>query len=288
MKHEKYYYYKTINNNCITALNRARHEVILMGKAIGIKCNRNPYSAVDPTLIERVFITQNNTYLESLLATIPYEYHELIEDILNYAAKVLNYDFKDSLYVILLDHIYFAQRRIKENGNTKNPLLAEIKLFYPKEFQLSIELVELINLRIHTDFDENEAAFIAFHLVNAMSNLSQKENRTLIKMLDKTIDFISSMKSIHLDDTSFYYSRLISHIKYFLIRKLDKQGSQEMEIMSKEICQSIQEAHPFEWEQAEQIKQFLEHELGIQVSIQETAYLTMHIVPMITQGGRKL
>ena len=34
----KYFYLKSINNNAISAMDEHHHEVIILGKAIGIKC----------------------------------------------------------------------------------------------------------------------------------------------------------------------------------------------------------------------------------------------------------
>ena len=51
----KYFYLKSINNNAISAMDEHHHEVIILGKAIGIKCNRTIHSLVDKQLIERIF-----------------------------------------------------------------------------------------------------------------------------------------------------------------------------------------------------------------------------------------
>ena len=56
----KYFYLKSINNNAISAMDEHHHEVIILGKAIGIKCNRTIHSLVDKQLIERKKIYKRN------------------------------------------------------------------------------------------------------------------------------------------------------------------------------------------------------------------------------------
>lgn len=286
MARNKYYYYKTINNNAIIALNNKGHENILFGKGIGIKCDRTLNSLVDISLIERVFIAQgDNSYVENLLQEIPYIYFSLIKDILDLATIRFNYNFNDTLYFALLDHIYFSQKMINEGETIINPLLSEIKVFNRREFEVSMEIVELINERLNTTFDQNEAAYIAFHFVTAMSNLNQSQNKKLITMLNETMQYISSLDNVVLDENSYYYGRLISHIKYFLIRKIENKSFKEKEIMSLKMMQSINETHEYEWHIAEKIKSFFEKKFGFTVSQQECAYLTLHIVPIISKKG---
>lgn len=283
---QQYYYYKTINNNAIIALNKHKHETILFGKGIGIKCNRTLNSLVDSSLIERVFVAQGNfSYLEQLLQEIPYEYFDLVKDILEVASQRFDQDFTDTFYFALLDHIYFAQKMLQEGQSIINPLLSEIKMFHHREFDVAMEIIQLINQRLHTHFDQNEAAYIAFHFVTAMSNLNQSQNKKLIAMLNETLRFISSLENINLDENSYYYGRLISHIKYFLIRKLENKAFEEKEVMSPSMMESICQSHSYEWKLAEKIKDFFEHEFQLKVSQQECAYLTLHIVPIISRKG---
>lgn len=287
MNKDQYYYLKTINNNAITALDKNKHEVLLMGKGIGIKCDRTLYSRIDDKLIERVFVPKNNvSYFESLLAEIPYPYYSIVEKAIQIASEQLHYDFHDSLYVTLLDHIYFSKKLLDEGEVIKNPLLSETKLIHRQEFQVAMNMVDYLNEQFNINFDQNEASYIAFHLVNAMTNLTQSNNKKLMQILEETINFISTIETIQLDEQSYYYGRLISHIKYFLIRKFEKENVNEKEVVTNEIIDSIIKTHPYEWMLAKKIQQFFINQYGFKVSEQETAYLTMHIVPLIMKGDK--
>ena len=50
---------------------------------------------------------------------------------------------------------------------------------------------------------------------------------------------------------------------------------------------SLKVAHEEEWEYAVKISSFMKYELHLNVNDGETAYLTMHIVPILKQKGGK-
>ena len=105
----KYKYIKTINNNAIVASDSNKHEVIIMGKAIGVKCNRTPGTTIDDELIERVFVSNTNQqYVETIIDQIPYNIFEIVEEVITEAEKDLNTKFKNAIYLALVDHIYFS------------------------------------------------------------------------------------------------------------------------------------------------------------------------------------
>ena len=122
-----YRYIKTINNNAIVASDKNKHEVVIMGKAIGVKCNRILGTRIDNELIERVFVSNNNqNYVEAIIEKIPYNMFKVVELVIKQAEQDLNTKFKDAIYLALVDHIYFSYKTIKEGGKIENPLLNEV------------------------------------------------------------------------------------------------------------------------------------------------------------------
>ena len=67
------------------------------------------------------------------------------------------------------DSIYFAYTTWQDKQKIENPLLNEIKMFHTNEFHAALHSIAIINQALHTDFDEHEAAFLAFHYINALS-----------------------------------------------------------------------------------------------------------------------
>lgn len=179
-----YRYIKTINNNAIVASDKNKHEVVIMGKAIGVKCNRILGARIDNELIERVFVSNNNqNYVEAIIEKIPYNMFKVVELVIKQAEQDLNTKFKDAIYLALVDHIYFSYKTIKEGGKIENPLLNEIKLFHPSEFIAAMNSINTINRYLNADFDQQEASYIAFHYINALSNLSTTEQKSIMKDL---------------------------------------------------------------------------------------------------------
>ena len=137
------------------ASDKNKHEVVIMGKAIGVKCNRILGARIDNELIERVFVSNNNqNYLEAIIEKIPYNMFKVVELVIKQAEQDLNTQFKDAIYLALVDHIYFSYKTIKEGGKIENPLLNEIKLFHPSEFIAAMNSVNTINRYLNADFDD--------------------------------------------------------------------------------------------------------------------------------------
>ena len=195
-------------------LEEYKHEVVIMGKAIGVKCNRILGARIDNELIERVFVSNNNqNYVEAIIEKIPYNMFKVVELVIKQAEQDLNTKFKDAIYLALVDHIYFSYKTIKEGGKIENPLLNEIKLFHPSEFIAAMNSINTINRYLNADFDQQEASYIAFHYINALSNLSTTEQKSIMKDLEATLNFIDDLTSNSLNKNSYQYGRLIIHLK---------------------------------------------------------------------------
>ena len=282
----KYFYLKTINNNAIVSINENHQEAIILGKAVGVDPNRHVGGQVNPSLIERVF-TKNNEYIEPLLRDIPYSYYALVQWIMDYAEKEFNYDFKESLYLTLLDHIVFANKRYQEDEIIINPLLNEIKAFEREKYDFATKVVVEINNRLDTSFDENEVGFIAFHFVNAMSELSQSQNKKVVVILKELTDFLTDFllnsRHLEIDQESYYFSRLITHLKYLFTRALSnkniKNGGDDAKLIG-----MIKENFYDEWTISLEICAYLKNEYNIVTSEQEVAYITMHLLPILNNS----
>ena len=275
----RYYYISTINNNVIRAVNESGHEIILMGKAIGIKCNRHHKAPVDEHLIERVFVN-NNAYLSNIIDEIPSDIFEVTSIVINEAEKELDTKFRDSIFLALLDHIYFVYQS-KDKEKILNPLLNEIKMFHEREMQAAKHSIEIVNSRLHTHFDEQEAAYIAFHYIDATSNLSNKQTKEIMSDLNKTIDFIKSL--VKIDENSVAYKRLMIHLKCLFTSIMTGEDDKRKMVFDKAFESNLRNNYASSYYLAEKIKKFIKEELNLDVKNEESAYLAMHIVPLLHQ-----
>ena len=281
-----YYFQRILNNNAIVATKDHKSEVILMGKAIGLKCKRNRLFPVNPSLIEKVFENiqdESWKYIEQLINKIPYEYFALVDEVVKNANEELDYDFKDQLALTLLDHIFFSVERFRENEMISNPLLKEIQQFYSKEYQVAERSVELINRTLHVNLDENEASFIAFHYINAMPRTGQENNKKIAKALSECVEIVETYFGIRLDRDSYYFYRFITHIKLFLERLLNGDYARNGEAV---LSNFIRQQYKNEWLCAEKIKDHLTNKLDKEITDNELAYLALHIATMMKNNER--
>lgn len=281
-----YYYQRVLNNNAIVATTDQKTEVILMGKGIGIKCKRNRLFPVNASLIEKVFESSqdgNGKYIEQLINRIPYEYFALIDMVIKNAGDELEYDFKDRLTLTLLDHVFFSVARYQENEVILNPLLREIQQFYSKEYRVAERSIELINRTLHVSLDENDASFIAFHYINAMSRNKQGNHKKIAKTLADCVTIIEGYFDITLNRDSYFFYRLVTHIKYFLERMLSGDYERGGEAV---LCNFIRQEYHKEWLCAEKIKEFLTSKINKEITDDELAYLTLHIATILKNNER--
>lgn len=283
----KYKYIKTINNNAIVASDSNKHEVIIMGKAIGVKCNRTPGTTIDDELIERVFVSNTNQqYIETIIDQIPYNIFEIVEEVIAEAEKDLNTKFKNAIYLALVDHIYFSYKTIKENERIENPLLNEIKLFHPNEFIAAMNSINIINKNLGVNFDQHEASYIAFHYINAMSNLSLTQQKRIMRDLDATIEYIDKLTQNSLNKNSYQYGRLVIHLKCLFGRLAGEEKSEENDIML-QMSDNLRQKYPKEWKYAEKIAGFIKNDLKYDINDNEVTYLALHISPMLKHATIK-
>ncbi|NSA04379.1 transcriptional antiterminator [Clostridium beijerinckii] len=164
---------KIFNNNAILAKDLSKQEIVIMGRGVGFK--KSVGDQVDENLIEKTFILKQKDASEKfklLLEDIPTEHVSLCYDIIEYAKNMLSVELNDYIYITLTDHISYALKLFDEGLNRPNALIWEIKKFYPKEFEIGLKALDLIQSETNKKLPEDEAGNIALHLINAQTNNS--------------------------------------------------------------------------------------------------------------------
>ncbi len=105
-----------------------------------------------------------------MLYEVPTEHIRITEEIIKYAKEQLNKKLNDIIYISLTDHIYFAIERHRQGIQIVNPLIWEIKRIYKDEFQIGKKALQMIQQHFQINLPEDEAGFIAMHIVNAELN----------------------------------------------------------------------------------------------------------------------
>jgi len=214
---------KILSNNAVLLTNAQQEEIVAIGRGIGF--GKRPGDKVDNSQIESQFVKKSEGLADvfsQLLAEIPPPYLAVTQQIIALAQQRLAITVQDTLFLALSDHLNFAIQRQANGLVIKNFLLWDIKRFYAQEYAVGLEALQLINSKLGISLPEDEAGFIALHLANARNNSdmqSTMQSATIIK------DVLTILKyDLHLtyDEESLNYQRLITHLKFFALRLLNR------------------------------------------------------------------
>ncbi|MFC1283990.1 BglG family transcription antiterminator LicT [Bacillus paralicheniformis] len=272
---------KVINNNVISVLNEQGQELVVMGR--GIAFQKKPGEAVDESRIEKIFRLDNKDVSErfkTLLDEIPIEFMEMSEKIISYAKLKLGKKLNDSIYVSLTDHIHFAVERNKKGLDIKNALLWETKRLYKDEFAIGKEALAIIEKKTGAALPEDEAAFIALHIVNAELNEEMPNIVNITKVMQEILSIVKYHFHIDFDEEALHYYRFITHLKFFAQRLF---SGTYMESRDDFLFETVKNKYRDAYVCTNKIKQYIEKEYGHQLTNEELLYLTIHIERVVHQ-----
>lgn len=270
---------KIFNNNSILALDSNKREVVVMGRGIGFR--KNVGDKIDSEKVEKIFILKEKEASEKfkmLLEDIPKEIIYVCYDIIEYAKNILDVKISEYIYVTLTDHISNAIKLYKEGLNITNPIIWEVKKFYPKEFEIGLKALDFIEEEIGVKLPEDEAANIALHLVNSQVNNSCKEVEDIAKqtkMINDILNIVRYTYNIKLDENSLSYDRFITHLRFFFKRLNKKNNNEEENLDNKDdfLLKQVKEKYTDAYKCMLKIEDYL----GKELNDEEKLYLTVHI-----------
>lgn len=271
---------KVLNSSIVLAQDEKGKNFILLGKGIGY--GKKTGMIIEKQNVEQIFIPVDNNELEKvsyLMNAIPPELIEVTQDIITYAKNVLNVKFKDSLYFILADHLNFSIKRFIENINISNRVFWEIKNFYSKEFAVGLYAIKLMNTKFNISLPEEEAANIAFHLVNAQDEKDESmDTMKAAKLVGVIVNIVRYSIKGEFDTESIHYSRFITHIKYFVERYFANRLLNETDdILYNQVSSKYKEAFAC----ALKIDDYFYEKYQTHLPHEELAYLIVHIQRLI-------
>lgn len=268
---------KVVNNNIVIARDAQEQELIAIGKGIGFQQKKgNP---IDSTLIEKTFVNsdaKSSNRLLKLLSNIPIEHVQIANDIINYAKTSLGQDLNENLYLTLTDHINFAIERFENGVPIQNALLWEIKRFYNHEFLIGKEALVMIQQKLGYQLPEDEAGFIALHIVNAKLKNSNVEQITeMTRIIQNILKIVTYEFNVSLDEYSLDYERFITHLKFFVQRLFVGQKLENKD--ENDFIFILKEKYRKEYQTALKISEYIENDFNRRLESDELMYLTIHI-----------
>ncbi|WP_315075159.1 BglG family transcription antiterminator LicT [uncultured Clostridium sp.] len=266
---------KIFNNNAVLVKDIDKKEIVLIGSGIAFK--KRIGDIVDRELIEKTFTLKEEGATEKfkiLLDNIPTEHITMCYDIIEYAKNKLNTELSDYIYVTLTDHVNYALKLLDEGLNRPNVLIWEVKKFYPKEFQIGLKALDIIEEKTGKRLPNDEAGSITLHLINAQLNTNYeniKDITKIAKMIGDIINIVKYTYNAQIDESSLEYDRFITHLRFFF-RRLNnktKKENTEDDFLLKQVKEKYKDAYSC----MRKVEKYLETNLGDE----EKLYLTLHI-----------
>lgn len=266
---------RILSNNAVLAITDKGEECVVLGKGIGF--GKRSGDAVDDALIESRFLkTQEDlsAFFADILAEIPPLYLGVTEKIVAMARDALNIELQDTLFIALSDHINFAVLRHKKGMEIRNPLLWEIRRFYPQEYAVGERARQLINRTLQLDLPEDEVGFITLHIVNAAGENNMQNVMTGTEIVKNMLNIVKYDLNISWDEHNLNYQRFITHLKFFTQRLLAREFvTHQQESLYDDIDKRLVQSWNCALKLSGWVKQNYQHTL----TYDEIAFLAIHI-----------
>ncbi|PWI79743.1 transcriptional antiterminator BglG [Enterobacter sp. CGMCC 5087] len=272
---------KILNNNVVVVQDEREREQVVMGR--GLAFQKRVGEALDTALVEKVFALQSDELvrrLGELLSQIPLEVMTTCDRIIGLAAQRLG-KLQESLYITLTDHCYFAIERQKNGLAIKNVLLWDIKRLYPKEFELGQEARAIIARRLNVELEEDEAGFIALHLVTAQLNSEMPEVMHVTRVMQEILQLVKYQLQLEYDEDSLSYQRFVTHLKFFAQRMLTRTVVEDDDVS---LHIAVKDNYAKAWKCAEKIAQHLNKSYQRELTTEEIMFLAIHIERVRKEG----
>ncbi|MCS3466064.1 MULTISPECIES: BglG family transcription antiterminator LicT [Citrobacter] len=265
---------KILNNNVVVILDAQQREQVVMGR--GLAFQKRIGDALDESRIEKVFALQSDELvnrLGDLMNQIPLEVMTTCDRIIELARSRLG-KLQESLYITLTDHCHYAIERQKKGLAIKNALLWETRRLYPREFELGQEARAIISQRLNVDLAEDEAGFIALHLVTAQLNSEMPEVMHITQVMQEILNLVKYQLRLEYDESTLSYQRFVTHLKFFAQRMLTRTVVPDDDAT---LHSAVKENYSRAWGCAEKIALHLRKAYQRELTTEEIMFLTIHI-----------
>lgn len=267
---------KVLNSSVVLVSDESGGESILLGKGIGYGRKAGEEIVRQPS--DRVFIPLSNPESQQMLelfSSIPPEYLDMTQEIVRDAEETLGTQLSPHIYLMLTDHLHFAVERQEKGIVITNRVFWEIKNFYRREFAVGQRALARLKERLGVELPEEEAANIAFHIVNATKDeAAHYDAMQAAKLIGGMVSIVTYTMRCPLDTESINYSRFINHLQFFAQRYF---SGKLLESRDDFLYRQMSDAYPAAISCAEKIRAYLLHNGGRTLPNEEVAYLALHI-----------
>ncbi|QLC90759.1 BglG family transcription antiterminator LicT [Priestia megaterium] len=274
---------RILNNNAVIST-KEKQEVIIIGR--GIAFNKRVGDDINEHLIDKIFTLENEDTMKkfkTLIADMPIEYMDISEKIIAYAKMKLGKKLNERIYIHLTDHIHFAIERYKNNLPIKNGLLWETRQLYKEEYEIGLEALNMICEQFGVILPEDEAGFLALHIVNAELNEEMPVVKNMTKVMQEILMIVRYHFKLEFNEQSLTFYRFITHLKFFAQRLV--KGNHYNNATDDDLYHMIKVKYPDAHKCSQKIKKFIESSYTYELTDEEMIYLTIHIERVVKNNN---
>ncbi|MBS3180435.1 MULTISPECIES: PRD domain-containing protein [Pseudoclavibacter] len=264
---------KVLNSSVVLVVDDRGVERVLLGKGIGY--GQKPGDEVSPAITDQEFISlpdADHRNLVELLAQIPAEYVELTREIAADAARA-GLTLDPHVYLTLTDHLHFAVERHRQGLTLTNRLAWEVRTVYPDHHAVGVSALEHVERRLGVRLGEEEAANVAFHLVNADTGKPGVDSMRVVDLVAKVTSIVTMTSAVRVSRKDLHASRFLTHLQFFAERFFAGQLLAGDDFLFR----NLSERAPRAIATAERVRTFIREAHGVELPDEEVAFLAVHI-----------
>ncbi|MFB2583104.1 PRD domain-containing protein [Herbiconiux sp. P15] len=269
---------KVLNSSVVLAVDENGVELVVLGKGIGY--GRKPGETVAPDDANQVFVSlpegeQRN--LVELLTQIPGEVVEVSRAIVQ-LAEAEGLELDPHIYLSLTDHLNFAVERQRKGLVTVNRLAWEVRTIYPRQYAIGVRAVALLSDRLGVALPEEEAANVAFHLVNADAGNAGVDSLRVVTLVSQVATIVTHSTGVQLHNDDLHGARFVAHLQYFARRFFDGKLAESADDF---LFTSLSERYPAAVQAAERVRTLVQQQYDQRLPNEEIAFLALHIARVL-------
>lgn len=261
---------KVLNNNAVLVIDEdEKREVIFIGNGVGFNKRVNMLIDIDETSVSR-YVQERGVDIAAKISSCIPAYLEIADKIIDIATKKFN-SFDINILLPLADHISFAIKRITSGLVISNPFKNDIRLLFDEEYEIGLKSRDIIKDATGICINDDEVSYITLHLHSARSDMKIDQSLLLATLINESISEIEEMLNIRIDVNSLSYSRLLTHLKYLLLRCNMKEK------LNIDMDEYTRNNFPTSYSLALGIIAKFEKHLNMRIDDMEAGYLAIHI-----------
>lgn len=155
------------------------------------------------------------------------------------------------------------------------PWPGRFEKFYPREYEIGKQALRLIAKDLEVQLEDDEAASVALHFVNAQKDAGLHEKD---RQMTQIVVGISEIVRLHfgydLEEDSFSYNRFMTHLQYLAQRIVSGVSGGKNDAF---LYEQVKINYPESFICTQKIAAYIKTSYVFELSLDEQVFLTIHI-----------